>query len=191
VRVRNTHRARRGAFNLEVVDKADRPILPPAEFVDKPPSATTSLPPPMIRVRGYFPYVAETAELDRRVLGDTIAINGRWREYFVISFCLVPRITHTPKFCWSFYSQFASGHLPTLFDRAFTIPRLDKKVIDPVCGESPRFAPRWRMALSYVSVPQLDGRFDISLAGSCIGSTGMPYLERSITPHTRARSPLH
>jgi asparagine synthase (glutamine-hydrolysing) len=182
-----THIARGEGFDLEVVDKDDRPILPPAEFVDT--AYRNFLATDGYGYAGIFHNGAETEELDRRVLGDTIAINGGGGEIFRNFFYLGDYDYTIREILWSFYSQFDPGTCTTVFDSASYYSGLEKKVIDLVGSKDPRL-PRPAVEWLYHTFRcrSWDGKVD-SIAGRH-GFTGMPYLERSITEHASAL-PLH
>ena len=69
--------ARGEDFALDVIDKDDRPIIPPPEFTET--ARRNFLATDGYGYAGIFHNGAETEESARRVLGDTIAINGGHR----------------------------------------------------------------------------------------------------------------
>jgi hypothetical protein len=182
-----THIARGEGFSLEVVDKDDRPIPPPAEFIDT--AHRNFLATDGYGYAGIFHNGAETEELGRRVLGDTIAINGGGGEIFRNFFYLGDRDYTIREILWSFYSQFDPATCTPVFDSASYYHELERKVIDLVGSEHPRL-PRPTIEWLYHTFRcrSWDGKVDSIAARH--GFTGMPYLERSITEHASAL-PLH
>jgi hypothetical protein len=182
-----THIARGEGFDLEVIDKDDRPILPPAEFVGT--AHGNFLASDGYGYAGIFHNGAETEELDRRVLGNTIAINGGGGEIFRNFFYLGDREYTIREILWSFYSQFDPATCTAAFDSTSYYIGLERKVIDLVGSEDPRL-PRPVVEWLYHTFRcrTWDGKVD-SIAGRH-GFTGMPYLERSITEHA-STLPLH
>ena len=182
-----THIARREGFSLDVIDKDDRPIISPAEFVDT--AHRNFLATDGYGYAGIFHNGAETEELNRRVLGNAIAINGGGGEIFRNFFYLGDRDYTIREVLWSFYSQFDPATCTAAFDRASYYSGLESKVIDLMGGEGPRL-PRPAVEWLYHTFRcrTWDGKVD-SIAGRH-GFTGMPYLERSITEHASAL-PLH
>ena len=182
-----THIARGEGFDLDVIDKDDRPIAPPAEFIAT--AHRNFLATDGYGYAGIFHNGAETEELDRRVLGNTIAINGGGGEIFRNFFYLADREYTIREILWSFYSQFDPATCTAVFDTASYYTGLERKVMDLVGNEDPRL-PRPTVEWLYHTFRcrTWDGKVD-SIAGRH-GFTGMPYLERSITEHASAL-PLH
>jgi hypothetical protein len=178
-----THIARGEGFSLDVIDKDDRPIISPAEFVDT--AHRNFLATDGYGYAGIFHNGAETEELNRRVLGNAIAINGGGGEIFRNFFYLGDRDYTIREILWSFYSQFDPATCTAAFDRASYYSGLESKVIDLVGSEGP-WLPRPAVEWLYHTFRcrTWDGKVD-SIAGRH-GFTGMPYLERAVTEHASA-----
>jgi len=175
--------ARGEGFPLDVIDKDDRPIIPPAEFAET--ARRNFLATDGYGYAGIFHNGAETEESARRVRGDAIAINGGGGEIFRNFFYLLDRGYTIREILWSFYSRFDPATCTAVFDRENYYRSLERKVMNHVGSEE-----RW---LSRPSVEWLyhsfrcrawDGKVD-SIAG-WYGFTAMPYLEGSITKHASA-----
>jgi len=181
------HIARGEGFALDVIDKDDRPVIPPMEF-------TETLHRNFLATDGYgyagiFHNGAETEELTRRVLGDTIAINGGGGEIFRNFFYLLDRKYSIQEFLWSFYSQFDPATCTAVFDNASYYRGLERKVMDVLGTNEPRLSrPTVEWLYHTFRCRAWDGKVD-SIAGR-FGFTAMPYLERSITEQASAL-PLH
>lgn len=185
--VRIAARIARGEnLSLDTIDKDDRPIVPPAEFIET--AYRNFLATDGYGYAGIFHNGAETEELARRVLGDTIAINGGGGEIFRNFFYLPDRVYRIDELLWSFYSQFDPATCTEVFDSSSYYCGLKRKVMDLLGSEDPRL-PRPAIEWLYHSFRcrAWDGKVD-SIAGR-YGFTAMPYLERSITEHA-SRLPL-
>ena len=165
---------------LDTIDKDDRPIIPPAEFIET--AHRNFLATDGYGYAGIFHNGAETEELARRILGDTIAINGGGGEIFRNFFYLPDRGYTIDELLWSFYSQFDPATCTVVFDSSSYYRGLKRKVMDLLGSEEPRL-PRPAIEWLYHSFRcrAWDGKVD-SIAGR-YGFTAMPYLERSITEH--------
>jgi hypothetical protein len=179
--------ARGESFQLDVIDKEDRPIIAPAEFIGV--ARRNFLATDSYGYAGIFHNGAETEELANRVYGGTIAINGGGGEIFRNFFYLPDRRYTIREIMWSFYSRFDPTTCTAVFDSGSYYRALEKKVTDLVCGDEP-WLPRPTVEWLYHSFRcrAWDGKVD-SIAGR-YGFTAMPYLERSITEHASAL-PLH
>jgi hypothetical protein len=179
--------ARGEGFPLDVIDKDDRPIIPPMEFIET--AHSNFLAADGYDYAGIFHNGAETEESARRVLGDTIAINGGGGEIFRNFFYLLDRGYTIREILWSFYSRFDPATCTAVFDSESYYCALERKVMD-LLGTDERWLPRPTVEWLYHSFRcrAWDGKVD-SIA-SRYGFTAMPYLERSITQHASAL-PLH
>ena len=175
--------ASREGIMLEAIDKEDRPIIPPAEF---PATAHRNF----LATDGYgyagiFHNGAETAELARRVLGDTIAIHGGGGEIFRNFFYLPDREYTINELLWTFYSQFDPSTCTAVFDSRSYYARLRSKVVD-VLGSEESTLPRPTVEWLYHSFRCRAWNGKVDSIASRYGFTAMPYLERSITEHASA-----
>jgi len=179
--------ARGEGFSLDVIDKDDRPMIPPIEFTET--ARRNFLATDGYGYAGIFHNGAETEESARRVLGDTIAINGGGGEIFRNFFFLLDRGYTIREILWSFYSRFDPGTCTGVFDSESYYCALEGKVMD-LLGSDDRWLSRPTVEWLYHSFRcrAWDGKVD-SIAG-WYGFTAMPYLERSITGHASAL-PLH
>ena len=179
--------ARGEGFPLDVTDKDDRPIIPPMEFAET--AHRNFLATDGYGYAGIFHNGAETDELARRVLGDTIAVNGGGGEIFRNFFYLLDREYTISEILWSFYSQFDPATCTSVFDGVGYYNGLERKVMD-LLGCEERRLPRPTVEWLYHSFRcrAWDGKVD-SIAG-WYGFTAMPYLEGPITEHASAL-PLH
>ena len=173
-------------FPLDIIDKDDRPIVPPFEF---PESAYRNF----LATDGYgyagiFHNGAEIEELARRVLGETITVNGGGGEIFRNFFYLLDREYTISEILWSFYSQFDPTTCTALFDSRSYYRGLERKVMQ-LLGTDERRLPRPTVEWLYHSFRcrAWDGKVN-SIAG-WYGFTAMPYLERQITEHASALPP--
>ena len=155
---------------LDTIDKDDRPIVPPAEFIET--AYRNFLATDGYGYAGIFHNGAETEELARRVLGDTIAINGGGGEIFRNFFYLPDRGYTIDELLWSFYSQFDPATCTVVFDSSSYYRGLKRKVMDLLGSEEPRL-PRPAIEWLYHSFRcrAWDGKVD-SIAGR-YGFTGM------------------
>jgi hypothetical protein len=172
--------ARREGFRLDAIDKDNRPVIRPTEFIE---TAYRNF----LAIDGYgysgiFHNGAETEEMARRVLGDKIAINGGGGEIFRNFFYLPDRGYSIRELLWSFYSQFDPATCTALFDSRSYYRGLERKVMD-VLGSDDTSLSRPAIEWLYHSFRcrAWDGKVN-SIAGR-YGFTAMPYLERSITQH--------
>jgi hypothetical protein len=175
--------ARGEGLPLDVIDKDDRPIIPPEEFIET--AHRNFLATDGYGHAGIFHNGAETEELSRRVVGDAIAINGGGGEIFRNFFYLPDREYTIDELLWSFYSQFNPAACTAVFDSTSYYRGLKRKMMDVLgCGE-PRL-PRPVIEWLYHSFRcrAWDGKVD-SIACR-YGFAAMPYLERSITEHASA-----
>ena len=179
--------ARGEGFPLDVIDKDDRPIIPPMEFTEI--AHRNFLATDGYGYAGIFHNGAETEESARRVLGDTIAVNGGGGEIFRNFFYLLDRKYTIREILWSFYSRFDPATCTAVFDSESYYRLLERKVMN-LLGSDDRWLPRPTVEWLYHSFRcrAWDGKVD-SIAG-WYGFTAMPYLERSITEHASAL-PLH
>jgi asparagine synthase (glutamine-hydrolysing) len=175
--------ARGEGFPLDVIDKDDRPIIPPAEFSET--AHCNFLSTDGCGYAGIFHNGAETEKSARRVLGDTIAINGGGGEVFHNFFYLLDRGYTIREILWSFYSRFDPATCTVVFDSESYYCSLERKVMD-LLGSDARWLPRPTVEWLYHSFRcrAWDGKVD-SIAG-WYGYTAMPYLERSVTEHASA-----
>jgi hypothetical protein len=175
--------ARREGFLLDVIDKNDRPIIPPTEFAET--AYRNFLAADGYEYGGIFQNGAEIAESSRRVRGNAIAFNGGGGEIFRNFFYLLDRDYTVREFLWSFYSQFDPAMCTPVFDRAGYYVGLEKKVMD-LLGSDERRLPRPTVEWLYHSFRcrAWDGKADS--IRTRYGFTAMPYLERSITEHASA-----
>ena len=165
---------------LDTIDKEDRPIIPPADFIET--AHRNFLATDGYGYAGIFHNGAETEELARRVLGHTIAINGGGGEIFRNFFYLPDRAYTINELLWSFYSQFDPKTCTPVFDSSSYYGGLKRKVMDLFGGEEPRLLrPTIEWLYHTFRCRAWDGKVD-SIAGR-YGFTAMPYLERSITEH--------
>lgn len=173
-------------FPLEVVDKDDRPIVPPNEFSQT--AHRNFLATDGYGYAGIFHNGAETEELRRRVLGSTIAVNGGGGEIFRNFFYLLNREYTVTEILWSFYSQFDPATCTALFDSGAYYHGLERKVMNLLRTDERRL-PRPTVEWLYHSFRcrAWDGKVD-TIAG-WYGFTAMPYLERPITEHASALPP--
>lgn len=175
--------ARGEGFPLDLIDKDDRPIIPPREFVET--GHRNFLATDGYGYAGIFHNGAETDELARRVLGDTIAVNGGGGEIFRNFFYLLSREYTISELLWSFYSQFDPTTCRSVFDGGSYYRGLGSKVVDLLGSEEcqlPRPTVEW--LYHTFRCRAWDGKVD-SIAGR-YGYTAMPYLEPSITEHASA-----
>ena len=179
--------ARAEGFPLDVIDKDDRPIIAPLEFIEI--ARRNFLATDGYGYAGIFHNGAETEELARRVQGDTIAINGGGGEIFRNFFYLRDRGYTIREIMWSFYSRFDPATCTAVFDSGSYYRALERKVMD-LLGSDEQWLPRPTVEWLYHSFRcrAWDGKVD-SIAGR-YGFTAMPYLETSITEHASAL-PLH
>jgi hypothetical protein len=179
--------ARGEDFPLDVIDKDNRPIIPPMQFTDT--AHRNFLATDGYGYAGIFHNGAETEESARRVLGDTLAINGGGGEIFRNFFYLLDRGYTIREILWSFYSRFDPATCTAAFDSEGYYRSLERKVIN-LLGSDDRWLPRPTVEWLYHSFRcrAWDGKVD-SIAGR-YGFTAMPYLERSITEQASAL-PLH
>ncbi len=175
--------AGREGFSLDVIDKSDRPIVPPGEFAAT--AHRNFLAADGYDYGGIFHNGAEVAELARRVRGNAVAFNGGGGEIFRNFFFLPDRDYTIRELLWSFYSQFDPAICTPVFDRSSYYAGLERKVMD-VLGSDERRLPRPTVEWLYHSFRcrAWDGKVD-SIAAR-YGTTAMPYLERSITEHASA-----
>jgi len=175
--------ARGEGFPLDIIDKDDRPIIPPIDFAET--ARRNFLATDGYGYAGIFHNGAETEESTRRVLGDTIAINGGGGEIFRNFFYLLDRGYTIREILWSFYSRFDPTTCTPVFDSESYYRALERKVMN-LLGSDERWLPRPTVEWLYHSFRcrAWDGRVD-TIAG-WYGFTGMPYLERSITSHASA-----
>ena len=179
--------ARGESFDLDVIDKDDRPVIPPMEFIET--AHRNFLATDGYGYAGIFHNGAETAELARRVRGGTIAANGGGGEIFRNFFYLLDREYTIDELLWSFYSQFDPATCTAVFDSRSYYGGLERKV-KGLLGSDERRLSRPTVEWLYHSFRcrAWDGKVD-SIAGR-YGFTAMPYLDRSITGHASAL-PLH
>lgn len=175
--------AGREGFPLEVIDKSDRPIIPPAGFAET--ARRNFLAADGYGYGGIFQNGAEIGESARRVHGNAIAFNGGGGEIFRNFFYLPDREYTIREFLWSFYSRFDPTACTEVFDIAGYYEGLERKVMDLLGGDDRRL-PRPTIEWLYHSFRcrAWDGKVD-SIAAR-YGFTAMPYLERSITEHASA-----
>jgi hypothetical protein len=175
--------ARREGFVLDVIDKDSRPIIPAEAFLET--AHRNFLATDGYGYAGIFHNGAETEELTRRVLGDTIAIHGGGGEIFRNFFYLPNREYTVNELLWSFYSQFNPAACTVVFDSRSYYRELERKVMDVLGSDEPRLSRpaiewlyhRFRCRAWNGKVDSISGRY---------GFTAMPYLERSITEHASA-----
>ena len=134
---------------------------------------------------GIFLNGAETEEMARRVLGDTVALHGGGGGIFRNFFYLPDRRYTISGILWSFYSQFDPATCTSVFDSRSYYRGLASKLIDLLGTDEVRL-PRPAIEWLYHSFRcrAWNGKVD-SIAGR-YGFTAMPYLERSITEHASA-----
>jgi hypothetical protein len=175
--------ASREGFLLEAIDKDDRPIIPPTEFLET--AHRNFIAADGYGYAGIFHNGAETEELARRVLGDTIAIHGGGGEIFRNFFYLPDREYTINELLWSFYSQFDPATCTALFDSRNYYAGLESKVMD-VLGSDESTLPRPAIEWLYHSFRCRAWNGKVDSIASRYGFTAMPYLERSITEHASA-----
>ncbi|HEY1260093.1 MAG TPA: hypothetical protein VGF34_12680 [Stellaceae bacterium] len=170
-------------FHLDIIDKADQPIVSPANFVDT--AHRNFLACDGYGYGGIFQNNAEIDESARRVHGNAIAFNGGGGEIFRNFFYLTDREYSIREFLWSFYSRFDPALCTPVFDSAGYYHGLERKVAELVGSDEPRL-PRPTIEWLYHAFRcrSWDGKVD-SVAAR-YGFTAMPYLERSITEHASA-----
>ena len=168
--------AQREGFPLDVIDKSERPIIPPAAFVET--ARRNFLAADGYHYAGIFHNGAEIGESARRVRGNAIAFNGGGGEIFRNFFYLLDREYTVREILWSFYSQFDPASCTPAFDSARYYDGLEKKVMD-LLGQrrTPTAAADRRMALPQLSLPGM-GR-ESRQHRQPIRLHGMPYLERA------------
>ncbi len=175
--------ARREGFSLDVIDKDDRPIIPPDQFAET--ARLNFLAADSYQYTGIFQNGAEIAESARRVCGNTIAFNGGGGEIFRNFFYLLDGKYTIRELLWSFYSQFDPAVCTPIFDSTRYYNALENKVMDLLASDERRL-PRPTVEWLYHSFRcrAWDGKVDSVVAR--YGFTAMPYLERSITEHASA-----
>ena len=175
--------ARREGFSLDVIDKDDRPIIPPDQFAET--ARLNFLAADSYQYTGIFQNGAEIAESARRVCGNTIAFNGGGGEIFRNFFYLPDGKYTIRELLWSFYSQFDPAVCTPVFDSTRYYNALENKVMDLLASDERRL-PRPTVEWLYHSFRcrAWDGKVDSVVAR--YGFTAMPYLERSITEHASA-----
>ena len=172
--------AHREGFALDVIDKSERPVIPPADFVET--ARRNFLASDGYHYAGIFHNGAEDGESARRVRGDAIAFNGGGGEIFRNFFYLLDREYTVREILWAFYSQFDPASCTSAFDSAGYYEGLEKKVMELLGTGDPRLSrPTVEWLYHRFRCRAWDGRVD-SIA-SRYGYTGMPYLERAITEH--------
>jgi hypothetical protein len=172
--------ARREGFPLDVIDKSERPTIPPAAFAET--AHRNFLAADGNHYAGIFHNGAEIGESARRVHGNAIAFNGGGGEIFRNFFYLLDREYTIREILWSFYSQFDPASCTAAFDSARYYDGLEKKVMDLLGSDDRRLArPTVEWLYHSFRCRAWDGKVD-SIA-SRYGYTAMPYLERSITEH--------
>jgi hypothetical protein len=175
--------ARREGFPLDVIDKENRPIIPPDQFAET--ARRNFLAADGYEYGGIFQNGVEIAEAARRVRDNTIAFNGGGGEIFRNFFYLPDREYTIRELLWTFYSQFDPAICTEVFDSAGYYRGLERKVMD-LLGSDQRRLSRPTVEWLYHSFRcrAWDGKVD-SIAAR-YGFTAMPYLERSITEHASA-----
>jgi asparagine synthase (glutamine-hydrolysing) len=170
-------------FPIEIIDKTDRPVIPPMEFTET--ARRNFLAADGLGHEGIFHNGAEAEELVRRVRGNAIAINGGGGEIFRNFFHLLDREYTIYELLLSFYSQFDPATCTEAFHSASYYRSIERKVMD-LLGSDERRLPRPTIEWLYHTFRcrAWDGKVD-SIAGR-YGYTGMPFLERSITEHASA-----
>jgi len=178
-----TRIARGEGFQLDVIDKEERPVIPPTEFIGI--AHRNFLATDGYGYAGIFHNGAETEELARRVLGNTIAVNGGGGEIFRNFFNLLNRKYTIAEILWGFYSQFDPGTCTASFDGRGYYRGIHRKVIH-LLGREERCLPRPTIEWLYhrFRCRAWDGKVD-SIA-SWHGFTAMPFLETPITNHASA-----
>jgi len=179
--------ARGEGFPLDLIDKDDRPIIPPREFVET--GYRNFLATDGYGYAGIFHNGAETEELARRVVGNMIAVNGGGGEIFRNFFYLLDREYTISEILWSFYSQFNPTACTASFDGEGYYRGLERKVLELLDSDTHRL-PRPTVEWLYhrFRCRSWDGKVD-TIAG-WYGFTAMPYLEGAITEQASAL-PLH
>jgi hypothetical protein len=175
--------ARREDILLEAIDKDDRPIIPPEEFLET--AHRNFLATDGYGYAGIFHNGAETAELARRVRGDTIAIHGGGGEIFRNFFYLPDREYTIKELLWSFYSQFDPANCTPVFNSQSYYTGLESKVLD-VLGSDGATLPRPTVEWLYHSFRCRAWNGKVDSLASRYGFIAMPYLERPITEHASA-----
>src|SRR6516165_7889686 len=175
--------ARREDILLEAIDKDDRPIIPPEEFLET--AHRNFLATDGYGYAGIFHNGAETAELARRVRGDTIAIHGGGGEIFRNFFYLPDREYTIKELLWSFYSQFDPATCTPVFNSQSYYTGLKGKVLD-VLGSDGSTLPRPTVEWLYHSFRCRAWNGKVDSVASRYGFIAMPYLERPITEHASA-----
>lgn len=172
--------AKRERFPLDVIDKSERPIIPPPDFAET--ARRNFLAADGYHYGGIFHNGAEIGESARRVHGNAIAFNGGGGEIFRNFFYLLDRPYTVREILWSFYSQFDPAGCTPVFSIEQYYGGLENKVAD-LLGSSERRLSRPTVEWLYHSFRcrAWDGKVD-SIA-SRYGYTAMPYLERAITEH--------
>jgi hypothetical protein len=175
--------AQHEGFSLDVIDKDDRPIIPPDQFAET--ARLNFLAADSYQYAGIFHNGAEIAESARRVCGNTIAFNGGGGEIFRNFFYLLDGQYTIRQLLWSFYSQFDPTTCTPVFDSTDYYGSLERKVIDLLGSDERRLArPTVEWLYHNFRCRAWDGKGD-SIAGR-YGFTAMPYLERAITEHASA-----
>jgi len=175
--------ARREGFPLDAIDKDNRPIIPAEEFLET--AHRNFLATDGYGYAGIFHNGAETEELTRRVLGDTIAIHGGGGEIFRNFFYLPNREYTINELLWSFYSQFNPANCTGVFDIMGYYRELERKIMDILGSDEPRLS-RPAIEWLYHSFRCRAWNGKVDSISSRYGFTAMPYLERSITEHASA-----
>jgi hypothetical protein len=175
--------ARQEGFVLDVIDKDYRPIIPAEVFLET--AHRNFLATDGYGYAGIFHNGAETEEVARRVLGDTIAIHGGGGEIFRNFFYLPNRGYTINELLWSFYSQFDPAACTAVFDSRSYYRGLERKVMDILGSDEPRL-PRPAIEWLYHSFRCRAWNGKVDSISSRYGFTAMPYLERSITEHASA-----
>jgi hypothetical protein len=172
--------ARREGFQLDVIDKEERPVIPADAFVET--AHRNFLAADGYEYGGIFHNGAEIGESARRVRGNAIAFNGGGGEIFRNFFYLLDRDYTIREILWSFYSRFDPATCTAVFNSGNYYRGLENKIID-LLGNDERRLPRPTVEWLYHTFRcrAWDGKVD-SVA-SRYGFTAMPYLERSITEH--------
>jgi hypothetical protein len=175
--------ARGEGFPLDAIDKDDRPVIPPEEFLEVAHSNFLAI--DGYGYAGIFHNGAETEEMARRVLGNTVAIHGGGGEIFRNFFYLPNREYTINELLWSFYSQFNPAACTAAFDGRSYYRGLERKVMDVLGSDEARLArPTIEWLYHSFRCRAWNGKVD-SIANR-YGFTAMPFLERSITEHASA-----
>src|SRR6185437_12930112 len=130
--------AKREGFPLDVIDKSERPIIPPSEFAET--ARQNFLAVDGYHYGGIFHNGAEIGESARRVHGNAVAFNGGGGEIFRNFFYLLDREYTVREILWSFYSQFDPASCTSAFDSELYYNGLERKIAELLGSDEHRLS---------------------------------------------------